>query len=161
MKLKIAKPFWQVAGLGVLAGMPTSSAPAIASHILSHHHSERLSKSSLNFMQSKYTATALKVFGAAELVGDKLPATPNRTSARGIACRCLSGSLAGASIYKASGNNAFTGALIGAAVAFGSTFGSYFLRKGAVNKFQVFDPFVGAVEDAIVIGSGVGLISSV
>ena len=96
----------------------------------------------------------------AELVGDKLPATPNRIKPIGVAFRCLSGSIAGASIYKASGNNAFTGALIGAAAAFGSTFASYFLRKRAVNKLHVFDAVVGALEDALVIGAGVALISS-
>jgi uncharacterized membrane protein len=160
MKLKTAKPFWQVAALGVLAGMRTTSAPAIASHILSRRHSAQLSKSPLSFMQSKYTAIASKAFAVAELVGDKLPGTPNRTDPRGVAFRCLSGSLAGACIYKASGNSAFTGALIGAAVAFGSTFGSYFLRKSAVEKFQIFDPLAGAIEDALVIGAGVALISS-
>jgi uncharacterized membrane protein len=157
MKLKIAKPFWQAAALGVLAGMRTASAPAIASHILSGRRSAELSKSPLSFMQSKYTAIVMKVFAVTELIGDKLPGTPNRTAPMGVTFRCLSGSLAGASIYKASGNNVLAGALIGAAIAFGATFGSYLLRKSFVDKFKIFDPFVGAVEDAIVIGSGVGI----
>jgi uncharacterized membrane protein len=157
MRLKISKPFWQVVGLGVLAGMRTASAPAIASHILSHHSSGHLSKSSLNFMQSDKMAVVLKVLATGEFIGDKLPFTPNRIKPLGIVFRCLSGSLAGASIYKASGNNALTGALIGTVTAFGSTFGSYFLRKGIVNKFELFDPLIGAIEDALVIGAGIEL----
>lgn len=156
--LKTSKPFWQVFGLGVLAGMRTTSAPVIVSHILSRHKSNRLSKSPLSFMQSGNVAVGMKVLAAGEMVGDKLPKTPNRTSAVGVIGRCLSGSLAGASIYKVSGGNALTGALLGSVVALGSTFGSYYLRKFIVDKTHVFDPFIGAIEDALVIGTRAGLI---
>ena len=157
MPLKTAQPFWLALTLGVIAGMRSAAAPAIASHILSRHHSNTLAKSPLAFMQSKATAIATKVFAAGEFVGDKLPATPNRTLPLGVVFRCLSGSLAGASIYKASGNNALTGALIGSVAAFGSTFGSYLIRKEIVTKLKIFDPYIGAVEDAVVAGAGIGL----
>jgi uncharacterized membrane protein len=157
MQFKISKPFWQVVGLGVLAGMRATSAPAIASHILSHRNSGHLAKSSLDFMQSDKVAIVMKVFVAGELIGDKLPQTPNRTKPIGVLSRCLSGSLAGASIYKASGRNAFRGAVLGSVAAFGSTFGSYLLRKNVVNKLKDFDPVIGAIEDALVIGAGVAL----
>jgi len=156
-RLKMAHPFWQVIGIGALAGMRSSSAPAITSHILSHHHSRRLEKSPLNFMQSQNVAIVLKIMALGEIVVDKLPATPNRIVTPGVIARCLSGALAGASIYKATGSNAATGALLGAAAAIASTFGSYYLRKGIVKKTKVFDPIVGAIEDAFVIGAGVGL----
>jgi len=146
--------------LGVLAGMRTASAPAIVSHILSHHHSKRLSKSPLRFMQNDNVAVALKIFAIGEVVGDKLPNTPNRIKPAGVTFRCLSGALAGASIYKASGNNAITGAIIGSVVAFGSTFGSYFLRKDVVNRTKVFDPMIGAMEDVLVIGAGAVIVST-
>ena len=110
-------------------------------------------------MQNDKVAIALKVFAVGELIGDKLPNTPNRIKPGGIAFRCLSGALAGASIYKASGNNAITGAIIGSVAAFGSTFGSYFLRKDIANRTKIFDPLVGAIEDALVIGAGGGLVN--
>jgi uncharacterized membrane protein len=158
-KLKISKPLWQVLGLGVLAGMRTTAAPAIASHILSHHRSKQLSKSPLNFMQNNIVAIVLKVFAAGELVGDKLPNTPNRIEPVGIICRCLSGALAGASIYKAIGNSAISGALLGSIAAFGSTYGSYFLRKDIVGRTEIFDPIIGAIEDVLVAGAGVTLVN--
>jgi len=160
MEFRISKSFWQALGLGVLAGMRTASAPAIVSHILSHHHSKRLSKSPLRFMQNDNVAVALKIFAIGEVVGDKLPNTPNRIKPAGVTFRCLSGALAGASIYKASGNNAITGAIIGSVVAFGSTFGSYFLRKDVVNRTKVFDPMIGAMEDVLVIGAGAVIVST-
>jgi uncharacterized membrane protein len=161
MKLKISHPFWQVLGMGVLAGMRSSSAPVITSHILTHHHSKKLKKSPLNFMQSQGVANVLKVVALSELVMDKLPSTPNRIKPPVVAIRCLSGALAGASIYKASGGNAITGALLGASAALASTFGSFYLRKETVKKTRLFDPVIGAIEDALVIGAGVGLARTV
>lgn len=69
----------------------------------------------------------------------------------------LSGVLAGASIYKAAGGKMGTGALLGGAAALASTFGSYYLRKSTVKSSHIVDPIIGAIEDALVIGGGVGL----
>jgi uncharacterized membrane protein len=157
MQLRISKPFWQVISLGTLAGMRSTSAPVITSHILSHHQSKNLEHSPLRFMQSKNVAVALKVLALGEIVGDKLPSAPNRIKPAVIGFRVLSGALAGASIYKASGNNAVIGALLGGSAAFASTYGSFFLRKSTVKISHIIDPVIGAVEDALVIGSGIGL----
>jgi len=159
IKLKeIKHPFWQVVGIGTLAGMRTSSAPAIASQILSHHHSKRLEKSLLKFMQSKTVANILTLLTVTEVIADKLPTTPNRIEAGGVIFRGLSGALAGASIYKSSGHNVIAGVLIGAASAVASTYASFFLRRGIVKRTSIADPVIGALEDALVIGSGIGLI---
>jgi uncharacterized membrane protein len=158
IKLKeIKHPFWQVIGIGTLAGMRTSSAPAVASQILSHHYSKRLKSSPLNFMQSKKVANILTALTVVELIGDKLPATPNRTKPAGVIFRGLSGALAGASIYKASGNNVLIGTLIGTASAVASTYISFLLRKSIVKNTSIIDPIIGVLEDALVIGAGVGL----
>lgn len=158
IKLKeIKHPFWQVIGIGTLAGMRTSSAPAVTSQILSHHHSKRLEKSPLNFMQSKIVANTLTVLSIGEIVADKLPSTPNRTAPAGVIFRGISGALAGASIYKASGNNVWVGSVLGAATAVASTYLSFILRKNAGKKTSIIDPIIGGIEDALVIGAGIGL----
>jgi uncharacterized membrane protein len=157
-KFPISKQFWQALALGGLAGMRATAAPIVASHILSRNKSQQLSGSPLRFMQSDIVAAGFKVLAAGEIVGDKLPNTPNRIKAPGVIARCLSGSLAGASIYKAAGHNAITGALLGAVVALGASYGSYYLRKVVVDKTGIFDPYIGGVEDAIVAGAGAGLI---
>ena len=158
IKLKeIKHPLWQVLSIGTLAGMRTSSGPAIASQVLGHNYSKRLKSSPLNFMQSKKVANVLTALIVVELIGDKLPSTPNRTNPGGIIFRGLSGALAGASIYKASGNNVLTGTLVGAATAVASTYISFFLRKSIVKNTSIMDPIIGALEDALVIGAGVGL----
>jgi uncharacterized membrane protein len=155
---KIAHPFWQVLGIGTLAGMRTSSAPAITSQILTHHHSKKLEHSLFNFMQSKVVANTLTFLTIGEVIIDKLPSTPNRIKPAGFAFRCLSGALAGACIYKATGGKALVGILLGSATAAASTYLSFLARKTIVEKSKIFDPIIGVVEDALVIGAGLGLI---
>ena len=111
----------------------------------------------MKFMQSKTVATTLKVLALGEIAGDKLPSAPNRIKPAAISARVLSGALSGAAIYKATGSNAIAGALLGATAAFASTFGTFYLRKNVVKSSHIVDPVIGAIEDALVIGSGVGL----
>lgn len=157
MRLKNSKPLIMAIGLGAIAGMRAAAAPAITAHILSNNPSKRFLKSPLGFMQSKGLAIALKILAEGELVGDKLPNTPSRTEPGGVIARCISGALAGASIYKASGNNFLTGALLGSGAALASTYACHSLRKETGLKFKIFDPFVGAIEDGVVIGGGIVL----
>ena len=160
MKIKTSKKFWQAAALGTLAGMRTMAAPVIVNQILTRRPSGHLSKSNLDFMQSEKLSVVLKLFGVGELIGDKLPFTPARTKAAGVIARCVSGSLAGASIYKAKGNNAFTGATVGAIAALGATYACYLLRKSIGKNIHVPDALTGGMEDLLVIGGGLALINS-
>lgn len=157
MKIKIEKPLWQTVGVGLLAGMRSASAPAITSYILNHHKSKALAKSGLSFMQANVIAKGLKYMAIAEFIGDKLPTTPNRIKPVAVTARCIAGALAGAGIFKASGGNAWLGILIGSSTAVASTFGSFFLRKATVKASGVVDPIIGALEDALVVGAGVGI----
>lgn len=159
MKIKkISHPFWQALGIGALAGMRTSSAPAITSQILSHHYSKNIKNSPLSFMQSKTVANTLTFLTIGEVILDKLPSTPNRIKPAGFAFRCLSGALAGASIYKATGGNVLLGTLLGSASAAASTYLSFVLRKNTVEKTRIIDPVIGAIEDALAVGAGIGLV---
>jgi uncharacterized membrane protein len=157
MKLKISNPFWQAVGVGAIAGFRSMSAPALTSHILSHHQSKGLSHTPLSFMQSNKAATAFKLMAFAEFVGDKLPSTPNRIAFPVITTRFLSGALAGASIYKSKGHKAYLGAILGGSAAILSTFGSFYLRKATVKGTKILDPIIGSIEDALVVGASAGL----
>ncbi|OKS86638.1 DUF4126 family protein [Mucilaginibacter polytrichastri] len=160
MALKITDQFWQTLSLGIIAGMRSMAAPAITSHILSHHHSKALEGSPLNLMQSEKVALVLKVLAVSEFVGDKMPSAPNRIKPTALGARFLSGALAGASIYKAAGGNAITGALLGGATAAASTFASFYIRKATVKKTGILDPVIGFIEDALVAGGGAKLITT-
>ena len=111
-------------------------------------------------MQNEKVAFALKLLAVGELVGDKLPNTPDRIAPGGLIFRCASGSLAGSAIFKASGKNALAGAAVGSITALGAAFASYFIRKNIVLKLAAPDPVIGAIEDALVIGAGIAIITT-
>jgi len=157
MELKISDPFWQVIGMGALTGMRSTAAPVIASHILSHHQSKNFDRSPLKFMQSVNVSSALKLFALGELIGDKLPFTPDRIKPVAVTARVLSGALAGASIYEAKGDKPILGALLGGAAALASTYFSFYIRKNSARTVNLLDPVIGSIEDALVIGSGIEL----
>ncbi len=150
-------PFCQALSVGALAGMRSTAASLIVSHILSQSHSYDLEDSPLDFMQSKTTATIFKLVALGEIVMDKLPSTPDRIKTQAIGGRIMSGALAGAALYKAQNGSIAAGALVGAVAAIGSSFASFFLRKAVVEQCKIYDPIIGAIEDAIVIGFGVEL----
>jgi len=154
MSNTISKAFWQTLALGALAGTRSLSAPAVTSHILSHHQSDKLENTPLKFIQSETAATTLKVLAITEAIADKLPFAPNRTVPLSLGFRCLAGALVGGSMYKAAGNNIVTGAILGSAVAAGATFLGLFLRKTMINKAHIPNPVAGLIEDSLVAGSG-------
>jgi len=159
-KHSTVKPFKQVLGMGLLAGMRSAAAPAIASHILSEHKYNAAQRNRDTFLSSIATADILKVMALGEFITDKLPFTPNRTRPISVGVRCLSGALAGAGIYSAAGKKPLTGAILGCLVAGASTFGSFYLRK-ALSKTGLGNFLSGVIEDAIVVGAGVKLAQTV
>jgi uncharacterized membrane protein len=154
MEVKLTHAFMQAAGLGIIAGMRAFSAPVVISHVYSRHPSKELNNSPIAFIQTIITSKVFKVLAAAELVGDKLPYTPNRTSPGGLTGRFLSGALCGAAVFKASNKNPFIGGLIGETSATASAFGCMFLRSGLGKRTGITDPVIGIIEDTIVITAG-------
>jgi uncharacterized membrane protein len=94
------------------------------------------------------------IVAAAELIGDKLPFTPNRTKLGPLITRAVSGALGGAAIASGKKRSALAGAIIGAAAAIGATYGFYQLRKMAAENSKIPDPVIALAEDALVVGSG-------
>ena len=155
MKLKIFYPFCQALSLGALAGMRSTVATAVASQILMDNPSKKVEQSGLAFMQSARNNSVLKVMVIGELIMDKMPFTPDRINPLAATGRCLSGAIAGASIYKTNGEKTVRGAILGAVAAFAATFASFYLRKAIVKATGIYDPIIGAVEDVVVIGAGI------
>jgi uncharacterized membrane protein len=102
--------------------------------------------------------TALLALG--ELIVDKIPWAPGRTSSIALAGRAISGALAGGTIARSRGRAWQIPALVGAAAAIGAAYGAYELRKRAVKATGLPDSVFALVEDAIVVGSGLALASA-
>ena len=147
--------FWPALGLATLAGMRTTSAPTFLSHYLSGQARPKgLAKWPLRFLQKPAAASTLKGLMALELIGDKNPKGGNRTDPDQLAARATSGALAGATLYKARGGSAISGALVGSLGAVAATFASFWLRKTISERTHTNTSIVGAGEDALVIAGG-------
>ena len=146
--------------MGLLAGMRSAAAPALASHILSEHKGKAFRHHPIGFLSSIAIADVLKVMALGEFLVDKLPFTPDRTKPVSVAVRCLSGALAGAGIYSAAGKKPLTGAVLGCVVAGASTFASFYLRK-ALSRTLVGNVLSGVIEDAFVVSAGIKLAQAV
>ena len=103
----------------------------------------------------------LSVLALAELIGDKLPITPNRTSPPGLIARIVMGALAGTCIFSGAGGGAILGAVLGLLGALAGTFAGYKARTGIVKVLNVPDIYVALIEDLITIGGSLWVVSQV
>ncbi len=143
--------------IGILAGMRSMSAPAVASAMLSKRPSEALAASPLRVFCSPLAAKVFKALAAGELVGDKLPKTPARIDPLPLAARAVSGGTCAAALCIAEGENAAAGAAIGVIAAVASSFAFYQARRVAGEKLPLSDPILGAAEDLIAGGIALGI----
>ncbi len=147
-------PFLAAAGLGMIAGMRSMSAPAQISAYFARHPSDRLAASPLRWLGSPTTALVLTIMALGEVGADKLPFVPARIDPGPLAARGVSGALAGGAVCIAEGESAPLGALVGALAAVASSFAFYHLRKSLGEKLPVPDAALASVEDALVLGIG-------
>jgi uncharacterized membrane protein/uncharacterized protein (UPF0548 family) len=122
--------------IGILAGMRAFSAPAAV-------------------VRAKYPRLQrpIEVLAVFEMMGDKLPSTPNRIEALPLIGRSLSGAISAAlagTSSKELGSKKGRGllALIGGITALTSAYGTYYLRRTLGVKLGFKDRFLGLVEDA-------------
>ena len=146
--------YLKAAGLGFIAGARSMMAPALTSSYFLTHPSLFLEASPLKGMAFPKTANVLRLMALGELVGDKLPKTPNRTAPLPLGGCAASGGLCGAAVFLADGKPAAIGAAVGVAAAIASTFLTYTLRHNLVQAAKISDPAVAVAEDALMLGLG-------
>jgi len=140
--------------LAAATGLRSSAAPAFLSRAAS---CGRLSLPGrpllLRRLGDPRVAALLAAALAGEMVADKLPFVPDRTSPPALAGRMLSGALAGLLVFREAGLGAASGALAGAAVAAASAHAGYRLRGYAAGR-GLPDLPVALAEDAAVLACG-------
>ena len=137
-------------GLGAISGLRSLSGPAFVSRAASRGDLN-LDGTFLAFLSSPRLSKALVLMELGELVGDKLPATPSRTSPPPLLGRAASGALVGAAVFVSEGRRATTGAALGSTAAIAGAFAGERLRALAVEKTGLPDPVVALAEDATVL----------
>jgi hypothetical protein len=119
------------------------------------------SRSTLGLAAPAIAAGRLRSWAAAavvgELVGDKLPSTPDRTEAWPFAGRLASGAAGGVVLARRAGRRAAPVVLLGVAAAAVGTIGGLAWRRGAT---PVLGPLGAAVtEDAVAIALAAAAVS--
>ena len=145
-------------GIGIVAGLRSLTAPAAVSWAAHLHHLD-LRDSRLSFLGSTVAAYTLSALALGELIADKLPFAPNRTSPLPIAFRILSGAICGAALCISANRLVLEGTLLGGLGAVNGAFGGFHVRRLLVKHFKISDTLVALCEDAITICAGLFIVS--
>jgi uncharacterized membrane protein len=98
-------------GIGLVAGLRSLTAPAAVSWA-AHFGWLNLHGSPLAFMGSTVAVAILSLLAIGELIADKLPKTPSRTSLVPLLARILMGGLCGASLCASANQSLLIGGLL-------------------------------------------------
>jgi uncharacterized membrane protein len=143
--------------IGLLAGL-RSLTPVAATAWAARQGWLRIPHS-LAFIGSTTTAVIFTVLALFELVADKLPSTPSRTSPPGLMARILTGSFTGACLATAGGQGATLGAALGGVGGLIGCFGGHAVRLRLVTALRVPDVIVAVGEDIVTIGGSLWVVS--
>jgi uncharacterized membrane protein len=135
--------------IGIFAGLRSLTAPAMTAWAV--YMGWLKLEGPLSFIGSFPSVVILTLLAVGELVADKLPRTPNRTSPLGLIARLVTGGVSGACITAAVGQGAFLGGMLGALGGLVGSFGGYHARKRLVKALGAPDIYVALCEDLLAI----------
>jgi uncharacterized membrane protein len=143
--------------IGVFAGLRCMTPPAVTAWAA--HLGWLKLEGPLGYIGSFASVAILTVFAIGELIADKLPQTPNRTSPPGLIARIVTGGLTGACVAMGGSQALFVGALLGVVGGVVGCFGGYQLRSGLVKALRTRDIYVALVEDLVAIAGSLWVVS--
>ena len=143
--------------IGFFAGLRSLTPPA-ASAWAAYLGWLRLERP-LSFVGAVPAVAVFTLLAAMELVADKLPGIPNRTSPPGLIARVLSGGFTGMCVAASGAQGALLGAALGAVGGLAGCFVGYSARTGIVKTLGTQDIYVALVEDLIAVAGSWWVVS--
>jgi uncharacterized membrane protein len=143
--------------IGLFAGLRSLTAPA-ATAWAAHLGWLKLERP-LSLIGSLPAVVIFTLLAVGELVADKLPKTPNRTSAMPLIARAVMGALTGACVAVGGKQSVIAGAVLGIAGSIVGAFGGYQVRKRLVKALGVPDIYVALLEDIVAIAGSLWVVS--
>ena len=144
--------------IGVVCGLRSLTGPALVCWG-AHFGWLHLAASHLAFLGSALALVIFTVLAVFELIGDKTPKIPRRTTPGPLIWRWLMGGLCGAAFAIAGGASLGICCLLGAIGALAGAFGGYYVRHAITSAGTLPDLPVALIEDLIAIGGGLFLVS--
>jgi len=133
-------PYLRAFGLGVVAGLRSITAPAVATLGAGHG-----------------AGRTLALVAAGELIADKLPAAPSRLAPAPLVLRIASGGYAGSTMVARHGGARQTGVLLGALGAVAGALGGFYARRAAVDRLGLPEVAVALAEDVLAVGGALAI----
>ena len=145
---------WRTLGLGGIAGLRSMAAPAILSRSVVEGRVGGLETTTFAPLGSRRVSTVLRVLEIGELIADKTPIVPSRTSPPAFLGRAASGALVGAALFVCGGRRAAAGGALGAVSAMATAYAAERVRMQITQRLGVPNVAVGLLEDGIVLFGG-------
>jgi uncharacterized membrane protein len=143
--------------IGLFAGLRSLTAPAVTAWAV--HLGWLKLEGSLSLIGSVPSVVIFTVLAVVELVADKLPKTPSRTSPPGLIARIITGGVTGACVAAGGGQGAVLGAILGIAGGVVGCFGGYQARTRLVKALGTQDIYVALVEDLVAVAGSLWVVS--
>ena len=141
-------------GLAAIAGIRSMAAPALLAKAIGRGDVGGVTGTPFAALGSGRTPALLESLMIGEMVGDKTPFIPSRTSAGAVFGRALSGALVGAALSASNRRGPRSGALLGVLSALVGVYAIDRLRSGATQTLGVPDRVFGLLEDGLVLSVG-------
>ncbi len=145
-------------GIGFVTGLRSMTGPALVCWA-AHLAWINLKGSRLVFVESPLATYGFSALALGELVADKLPFIPSRTSPGPLFGRVVLGALSGATLCAATGGSLASGAILGGAGGAIGAFAGYQARARLVKTSRLPDWIIASSEDLIAVGGGLLLVS--
>jgi uncharacterized membrane protein len=145
-------------GIGLVTGLRSLTGPALVC-LAAHLGWINLEGTRLVFMESSLATYGFSALALGELVADKLPFVPNRTSPGPLFGRIVLGALSGATLCAAAGQSLAAGAIVGGAGGVIGAFAGYQARARLVKTAHLPDWVIALSEDLVAVGGGLFLVS--
>lgn len=149
---------YRAVGLAAISGLRSMAAPALLSRAVRRGDLEGLQDTPFAALGSARISTALQLLMIGEMVADKTPFIPSRTSAPALLGRAFSGALAGAALFVAGERRPISGAVLGALSAGAAAYAGEQFRAQGTRKLGVPDQVLALLEDCIVLFGGTRLL---
>jgi len=143
--------------IGVLNGLRSFTPPAAAAWA-AHLRWIKL-QGALALIGSVPVVAIFTLLAAFELIADKMPWIPDRTTTMSLVARGVMGALTGACVAAGGGQWAVIGAACGVAGSMAGAFAGFHARKRLAQALDVPDIYVALVEDLICLGGALWVVT--
>jgi uncharacterized membrane protein len=144
--------------LAAITGIRSMAAPALLAKAIRRGDVGGLAGTPFAALGSGRTPALFEALMIGEMVGDKTPFIPARTSAPAVLGRAFFGALVGAALSVSGGRGGVSGALVGALSALAGVYAIDRLRSGATQELGLPDRVFGLLEDGLVLFAGTRLL---